>query len=223
MAESSALLIAVVALVAVIGILGLLALNAATTASTSVLASMGEKPVPSSGPEKPAPTGPEKPAPTGPEQPEVCKYYCWKAVGNNVVTINLCHIPDEQRGTVADNLEEHAGFNCPFTYTLTCPTAPSKEACIGKPSCTWTFNNQVCGDTCFGYVKTGYLTVECVNPTTGQTDVACCSAQEGSCCTATCPSGEVVQSVKYVKYGAAGCGNLGACNSPEGADCKAPS
>jgi hypothetical protein len=96
MAESSALLIAVVALVAVIGILGLLALNAATTASTSVLASMAQSPS----------------SPSSPEQPAECKAYCWKAVENNVVTISLCHIPDEQRGTVASHLASNAGFNC---------------------------------------------------------------------------------------------------------------
>jgi len=107
MAESNALLIAVVALVAVIGILGLLALNAATTASTSVLASIAE-----------SPSGPEKPSPALPE----CKAYCWKQIGNNVVTISLCHIPDEQRGTVASHLS-NAGFNC---VGVALPAPPTK-------------------------------------------------------------------------------------------------
>jgi len=37
----------------------------------------------------------------------------------------------------------------------------NKPNCIGNSSCTWTFNNGNCGDTCLGYGKVGYLTVVC--------------------------------------------------------------
>ena len=96
--NNTALLIAIVALVAVIGILGLLALNAATTASTSVLASMTAQPAT----DKSSPSSPAEPA---------CKAGCWKAVGDNIVTVSLCHIPDEQRDDVACKLGS-VGFTC---------------------------------------------------------------------------------------------------------------
>ncbi|MGC9132760.1 MAG: hypothetical protein ACP5HJ_03975 [Candidatus Micrarchaeia archaeon] len=50
---------------------------------------------------------------------------------------------------------------CPNNIGAKCAGTPS---CIGATTCSYTFNNANCGDTCYGYVKTGTLTVMCGYP-----------------------------------------------------------
>ncbi|MBN2095598.1 MAG: hypothetical protein JW727_06115 [Candidatus Aenigmarchaeota archaeon] len=57
---------------------------------------------------------------------------------------------------------------CDSSAGASCAGQPN---CIGQSSCTWTFNNANCGDTCYGYVKTGYLTVVCSSPATTNTTI----------------------------------------------------
>jgi hypothetical protein len=47
---------------------------------------------------------------------------------------------------------------CPNNIGAKCAGTPS---CIGATTCSYTFNNANCGDTWYGYVKTGTLTVFC--------------------------------------------------------------
>lgn len=53
--------------------------------------------------------------------------------------------------------------NLPSTSNSAGSCSKQASSCIGQISCTWTFNNANCGDTCYGYVKTGVLGVTCTN------------------------------------------------------------
>jgi len=128
--------------------------------------------------------------------------------------------------TVREN--QTASLSCPsgtisswssvYGANTPCGGRPCGSCAYGATSCTVTYNNTNCGDHCYGYEKNGDLDITC--SASGGARTVCCSAEEDSSCTVTCPSGVITQ-IKYVKYGASdGCGNESSCDSAAGSNCS---